>query len=160
MNAELPLRDIHLPDGVSWWPIAPGWWLILVLVIMIAMIIWAIRMNKARQLLRKQALSELQQIELAFSQHQNNQQLASDCSALLRRVCISRFARPDVAGLTGEAWLQFLNQHNKAALFKDEIAIALLHAPYQKEFDFYSQALLSTCRAWLEQLPPPQGVRL
>ncbi len=159
MNAELPLRDIHLPGGVSWWPVAPGWWLILVLIIMIAMIIWAVRVNKTRRLLRKQALSELQQIELAYSQHQNSRQLASDCSALLRRVCISRFARTDVAGLTGEAWLQFLNQHHNTAPFKDDIAIALLQAPYQKEFAFNSQSLLSSCRAWLEQLPPPQGVR-
>ncbi len=24
--SELPLRDLHLPDAVGWWPLAPGWW--------------------------------------------------------------------------------------------------------------------------------------
>ena len=159
MNQELPLRDIHLPDGVSWWPLAPGWWLLLVISVMIGMVIWALRLNKQRQLLRQQALRELAQIEAAFGRHQNIQQLASDCSVLLRRVCISRFARGEVAGLTGEAWLQFLNQHSKTALFKDEVAAALLYAPYQKGADFNSHTLLSTCRAWLEQLPSPQEAK-
>ena len=22
----LPLRDLHLPEAVGWWPLAPGWW--------------------------------------------------------------------------------------------------------------------------------------
>lgn len=28
---ELPLRDIHLPEAVSWWPPAIGWWLLALL---------------------------------------------------------------------------------------------------------------------------------
>ena len=26
------LRDIHLPDPVSIWPLAPGWWALMILV--------------------------------------------------------------------------------------------------------------------------------
>ena len=25
-ETALPLRDLHLPDAIGWWPLAPGWW--------------------------------------------------------------------------------------------------------------------------------------
>jgi hypothetical protein len=30
-TTQLPLKDIHLPDAISWWPPAIGWWLIIIL---------------------------------------------------------------------------------------------------------------------------------
>jgi len=33
MVNELPLKDIHLPDAITWWPLAIGWWLLIVMVI-------------------------------------------------------------------------------------------------------------------------------
>ena len=33
MNQALPLRDIQLPDAVSWWPLAMGWWLLLLVMV-------------------------------------------------------------------------------------------------------------------------------
>ena len=42
--ASLPLRDIHLPDPVSWWPLAPGWLaLIMLLVIVVLLTTYFIR---------------------------------------------------------------------------------------------------------------------
>ncbi|MEM8682735.1 MAG: DUF4381 domain-containing protein [Pseudomonadota bacterium] len=29
---EIPIRDLHLPPEISWWPLAPGWWVILAIV--------------------------------------------------------------------------------------------------------------------------------
>ena len=29
LNPEtLNLRDIHLPEAIFWWPLAPGWWIL------------------------------------------------------------------------------------------------------------------------------------
>jgi hypothetical protein len=153
MKQALPLRDIHLPEGVSWWPLAPGWWLLLALLVLCVAIVLALRFYRRRLRLRKLALAELQQIEQAFAEHGNLQQLAGDCSVLLRRVCLSRFPRHEVAGLTDRAWLTFLNSHSKTPPFDAESARILLHAPYQPQVDGDADVLLSACRSWLQQLP-------
>lgn len=158
MNPEpsqtLPLRDIHLPEAVSGWPPAMGWWLLLALLILLPVIVWAIRKFMARQQLRKQALAELNTVEAEFKQHQNSQQLLRDISILLRRICISHFPRHDVAGLHGEAWANFLN--SQANSFDANISQALINGPFQKQCNIDSQSLISACRDWITQIPGNQ----
>ena len=152
VNPELPLRDIHLPEAVSWWPLAMGWWLLLALIILLPLLIWGVRKLRARRQLRKQALAELASIETSFGQHQNSQQLVSELSILLRRVCVSRFPRTDVAGLSGEKWLSFLN--SQADSFDVETSQSLINGPFQKQCDINSQELISACYSWIKQLQP------
>ncbi|MGH8222486.1 MAG: DUF4381 family protein, partial [Woeseiaceae bacterium] len=35
---QIPLRDLHLPEAVGWWPPAPGWWLLIALAV--AALLW------------------------------------------------------------------------------------------------------------------------
>jgi len=157
MNPELSLRDIHLPDPVSWWPLAIGWWLVLALLILTPIMVWAIRKFMARRQLRKQALAELIRIEASFGQHQNSQQLVSEISILLHRICISRFPRLEVAGLNGEAWTRFLNA--QANCFDTETSQALISGPFQKQCAIDAQVLINASRHWIEQLQPAQGIQ-
>ena len=32
--AEIPIRDLHLPEPVGWWPLAPGWWLLITIAVL------------------------------------------------------------------------------------------------------------------------------
>ena len=161
MNPDLPLRDIHLPDAVGWWPLAMGWWLLLALLIVLPMVIAGIRRYIARRRLRKQALASLAEIEASFAQHQNDQQLVSEISVLLRRICISQFPRSDVGGLSGELWTRFLNLQHPS--FDADSCRALIIGPFQKQHtghetqgqcDINSQALIRACRGWIKQLKP------
>ncbi len=155
VNPELPLRDIHLPDPVSWWPLAIGWWLLLALLILLPIIVLAVKKLIARRQLRKLALAELSNIESSFGQHKNSQLLVSEISILLRRICISRFPRRDVAGLNGEAWTCFLNSQSNS--FDADTCQALINGPFQKQCDINDQTLISACRHWIEQLQPSKG---
>lgn len=61
------LRDIHLPDGVSPWPPAPGWWGVLVLLVLVSLIArWIIRRLTGPNL-RASARRELAALDALFS---------------------------------------------------------------------------------------------
>ena len=93
--ASLPLRDIHLPDPVSWWPLAPGWWaLLLLLVIFVLSTTYFIRRYRNHKIsalyLAKQ---ELARIETDFNINQDKSNLIKELSELIRRLSISIFPR-------------------------------------------------------------------
>ena len=110
MDPLAQLRDIHLPDGVAWWPPAPGWWLLLLLLAVIGALIWRYRQQQARK--RRYRVLALQELELylqGYRQHGQYQQFAREVSELLKRVAIHAYPTDSVAGLSGAAWVEFLN---------------------------------------------------
>lgn len=147
------LRDIHLPDAVSWWPPAAGWWLLALLLIVIILITPRILKYIKSKPLNKLALTEFRKIELSFQTHQCNTQLAQDISILLRRICLSYKPREEAASLTGKDWLDYLNGMTENNYFSEQLGDIIFHAPYQKQSQFDSKELISSCKNWIEHLP-------
>jgi len=101
------LRDIHLPEPMSWWPPAPGWWGVAALLLALGLLAsWLLRRRRART--SRLALRELARIEADFGAGADRTRLAGELSALLRRVALARFERTRVAALHGEAWIACL----------------------------------------------------
>ena len=148
------LRDIHLPSSVPWWPPAVGWWLVLALIIVLILLSIIGWRAYRQQRLKRSALRELQAIQTAFAAHNNRQQLLSDVSALLRRVCISLYPRTTAASLTGTAWLDLLNSNSNA--FNKQLGQLLISGPYQAQSDYDSADLLTAVQHWLNDLPKPE----
>ena len=153
---DIPLRDIHLPEPISWWPPAPGWWLTLAAIIMLIVIFFVARKIYRSQQLNRDISSELQNIRQQYQQNGNKPQLARDLSILLRRANISYYPKSNIAGLTGEQWLQHLDRTNdrpRADLtFQSETGHMLTSAPYlpdDAELDFDADKLISLCESWL-----------
>ena len=98
---SLPLRDIHLPDAVAWWPPAPGWWIIAGLLVLLAVLLsWSYRRYQGRRL-QREAARALDEIHALYDSNHDDQVLIQSLSIWLRRVCISYFPAAEVAGLTG-----------------------------------------------------------
>ncbi|CAI8886786.1 DUF4381 domain-containing protein [Methylocaldum szegediense] len=147
----LPLRDIHLPEPISWWPPAIGWWIVAAIAILsIATATWLIRRWR-QATVTKLALRELDRLEKDSSLGMTEK--LRRLSVLLRRVGLSTFPREDVAGLTGEAWLEWLDRPFGVPRFSRGVGRALLDAPYRPigEADF--DGLIALCRDWLKALP-------
>ncbi|MBT8092901.1 MAG: DUF4381 domain-containing protein [Gammaproteobacteria bacterium] len=137
MNPEpLPLRDLHLPDTVGWWPPAPGWWVLLALVVA-ALGVLAMRTYRRwqRNAPRRHALRELARCEAEYLQHRNAVLLGKELSALLRRGMLAYAPRAEIAGLTGKAWLEWLDQDMPLPYFHTEGGKSLLQLPYRSPED-------------------------
>jgi len=154
MNEQtLNLRDIHLPEPISWWPVAPGWWLLLAAVILlVAIIIFSRKVYKSRQL-KRDVHAELEFIKQQYQAAGNKSQLAKSLSILLRRASISFYPATNIAGLTSEDWLTYLDNTNasKNTGFQSEIGKTLITAPYlpdNSKLDYDADALIKLCESW------------
>jgi len=127
---DLPLRDIHLPPPPGWWPPAPGWWAVLVVMVMACLCAawWRRRIHGRRSAV---AQARLELARLRTDPSTAPMQLAVELSALLRRVCISLYPRRQVAGLTGDGWLQFLDEVCGGRDFCHGPGRVLIQAPYR-----------------------------
>ena len=148
------LRDIHLPAPVSWWPPAPGWWVLLLLALIAAGLVYLFYLHRHRNRWRHIALAELEHLR-----GETPDRLLPELSMLLRRVAISRFPRHDVASLTGDAWLAFLDRAlGDGAAFQSGAGKILLSGPYANRADVDAESLLALCERWIKRLPAG-GVR-
>lgn len=96
----LALNDIHLPEQISNYPIAYGWWILTALIILaIVVTVIKLKQNKKRNQVKKQALAQLKSnVDI------NNSELIS----LLKWAAMHYFSRIELAKLYGESLQQFL----------------------------------------------------
>jgi hypothetical protein len=127
-GARLDLRDIHLPEQPGLWPPAPGWWLLALLLIVAMIMAGARGLRLWRRLRRRRAiLAELEQLQ---TDREPGPALAAAVSTMLKRVALSRYPRVEVAPLSGEDWLRFLDRTGGGGRFAEGPGRALADAPY------------------------------
>ena len=149
---QLPLKDIHLPESVGWWPPAIGWWILAFLIpLLIVLGIWLFK-----RITRKTALKTAKAILNSIKQDENLDDYQKVCqmSVLIRRTAISCFPRSETASLTGKKWLLFLDTPLQDQRFSDGIGKLLVDAPYQQQIKDNSKinALFGLCEDWLQAL--------
>ena len=139
MTANDPLNQL-LPiatpaDNISWWPLAPGWWALIVigfiffasLLIFRNTIVYAYNMRKYK----KNAILLL--VELLDEQEKTNDQLIylQNCNNILKRYIHTLSPNHPATSYSGNNWATFLRQNDKS---KDIIGIYTLFSEtiYQK----------------------------
>jgi hypothetical protein len=152
MNGPV-LRDIHLPSA-SWWPLAPGWWAMLAVALLLAAgAAWWLQRRAQRGSLRA-ALREVDALAATHAVDGNDGNLADGASRLLRRIALR--IDPPAAAQDGAAWSAFVHTHardtgTRRAL--DGLAVQRFRA--QPSLD--APALLTALRVWCRDALGPRA---
>lgn len=135
----IQLRDIHGLDPVSWWPPAPGWWLLAGSALLLFLLGWRWRASLRLRIppipvlrigsWRWDAARQLRALRHR-APTQDPKVTASDLSELLRRVAMARLGRDACAGLVGGDWLDWLADQDPHGFDWRTKGRPLLDAPY------------------------------
>ncbi|MGA7439995.1 MAG: DUF4381 domain-containing protein [Luteibacter sp.] len=96
------LRDIHVPH-VSWWPLAPGWWILAALLVAgLIVLLWSWRRRVHRRRYIDGVLAGLRLARTRHADDGDNAAFAASAHELLRRVARTR--DPGSVTLSARAW--------------------------------------------------------
>jgi hypothetical protein len=136
------LKDIHLPDPVSWWPLAWPWWLLLVTIV--ALVIFTILYRK-KNAWRKLAIKQLNAIK-----HDNSIEYSLAYNRLLKQVCFNKIDK-SCASLSSLTWLEYLDQQVKQPIFLPELR-SFAFIPDDPSISINSQQLKQACLLWIRKV--------
>lgn len=153
MNAADPLaqlRDIHLPEPISWWPPAPGWWILaLVISATVCMSTYLARKYWLKNRYRRAALRELKNFDITG--RDNKQALLEELSILLRRVAVQTYGRKQVAHLSGDKWIAFLDKTGNTDQFTMGEAKILGSGLYQSSIEADMDKVRGIIQRWIKE---------
>lgn len=150
------LRDIQLPEPVSWWPLAPGWWFVIAscLAILIGVVLMVVRHQK-RNRYRRLAMNELE--ESLQRWHNNTSDSAysngdyiEKANDVLRRTVKHVSHDSSLTSQSGQQWADTLQSFSKKHTLSENSRFALTEACYHAEPDVDIDELHQQLCQWLQ----------
>ncbi|KTC76984.1 DUF4381 domain-containing protein [Legionella brunensis] len=149
------LHDIQLPEPIGWWPLAPGWYVLLVALLVVGGSLFYIAYRRYKHgRAKREALHLLINLQKEYERDHDSQLSSMKISELLRRVALVYFPRQQVASLQGQEWIEFLSKTAKGINF-DQMQDYLLQLPYQKPTDIDLSPLFNCAKSWIKQRGVP-----
>jgi len=153
IELQQQLRDIEGLDPWQWWQLSIGWWGLLLGTCLLFLLIY--RYKHRPFVWQVDAKQQLKTLRRQLKQHpQTEQALLIEFSQLLRRIAMARLGRENCAGLTGMAWLQWLEDHDPKRFTWTHYQDLLLHQNYaQDAFEdnhLRLKRLLKACAYWIK----------
>ncbi len=132
MNPQDPLaqlQPLRQPDVIGWWPPAPGWWIVVaVLLAGLLLLGWRLLRRYRANAYRRRALAGLEALHRQLGEDGDTRAFVVNTNALLKSVALQAYPRRQVAAASGANWLAFLRETcrgDTAAL--DERFVAALY---------------------------------
>ncbi len=146
------LREIHLPAEVSFWPLAPGWWLALALLLVLGSgLCWWLGRYWRSNRYRKQARRLLQDHYKRCAGDQHKATCLRGVNEILRRTALMAFPRQRVAALAGDDWVAFLARSSDLDAFQGGEGQILALGPYAPDPQFDADKLQALALRWVRR---------
>lgn len=160
-SQTIELNDIHIPEQISNFPFAYGWWLLAILIMLfITLSIIKIRKHVKQNAIKKQALYQLMN---------SPEQSINNTIALLKWTAMHYFSRAQLAKLFGDSLHQFListlpSKHQEAftALSKQGFLNQYKNPNNNNDdqiSDSANKQFTQAAKLWLTHALPPKEVK-
>ena len=146
------LRDfaeVIPPGGISWLPQTTGWlWLGLGVLGLALFHGWRMAKHWYRNRYRREALIRLR----ALANKDDPDELIADINRVLKITALVAYSRENVAKLSGQSWVDFLNRQCEQPPFSGEQMDLLATSVYRRQENTSQHSqLLQASACWVEQ---------
>ena len=123
------IDEIMLPEAITWWPSAPGW-KVLGLTLLAWLLLRMVRLARRwwRNRYRREALSQLKKIQQQAGSKALD--VVASLPYYIKATALQAYPRAEVASLSGESWLAFLDAHYSGPSFAEGTGRKLLAVSY------------------------------
>lgn len=153
MNPDLlsQLRDIHTAAPVPWWPPAPGWWVLALLLLFF--LGWLGRRLLARYRVRqrrKQMLGWIDHLNENINPQRDPQAYLSTLNRIFKLVALRAFPDRQCAAMAGQEWVNFLIENMEQSPAAESLEV-LAAGPYDPSPNFDPELMSELTRAWIKR---------
>jgi hypothetical protein len=145
------LKDIHAAPAVPWWPPAPGWWLVALLVFV--MLAWFGRRALARYRIhqrRQQMLGWIDHLNATVDPQKDPHSYLATLNRVFKVVALRAFPARQCALMAGQDWAGFIQQNLKTTE-QGAVLSVLASGPYNPAPQFDPVIISELARAWIKQ---------
>ncbi len=142
--------EVVSPAAINWWPQTTGWWWVgAALVVVLGRYGWRRLRHWYRNRYRREATVRLQQLAAASA----NDNWLLEINRLLKLTALAAFSREQVASLSGEAWVNFLNRQCTTPPFSTQQSQLLALGTYtgQTVAAAHRQQMVDACLTWVRE---------
>jgi len=153
MNPDLlsQLRDIHAAPQAPWWPPAPGWWVLALLIL--AGLVWLGSRLLARYRVRqrrKQMVAWVDHLNTNIDPQRHPQAYLSTLNRIFKLVALRAFPAQHCAALAGKEWADFLTSKMEGSPSVESLNV-LASGPYDPAPQFDPGIMSELTRHWIRK---------
>lgn len=150
----MQLKDVHAPDPITFWPLAIGWWLLIILsmVTLSGLSYWLVRRH-LKSAWKRQALKRFDELCTTYKKQPSAENLLQ-INRLLKQALSTANNKRDYLHLCEADWADALNsiQHKNTSILNEQDLIILSKDIYARQTKALDDAALNRISLWIKQL--------